>query len=204
MLGLTLVDKYGYISFDGNFYWIPRGTSGDVTVLEYSKSIKIYHKRRMIGEYLFPPFGTKRKRITPDGVSPYYRPAKTTIPTDKEEMELNNLGGDVEQYLKIGIKKYSSNKKYRFIRKVYALHRQLSPSLFQKTISRALKYNVLEDGRLDGIAALIMGMDNYDLPSPDINSDYELRDEYVDAEYSSVPDLERYDNKYRGKHEKEN
>ena len=173
-------------------------------MLEYSKSIKIYYQRRSVGDYLFPPFGTKKKRITPKGMTPFYRPAKTTIPTDKEETELNKLGGKVAQYIQCGIKKLSNNRRYRFIRKVYALYRQLDSSLFQKTISRALKYNVFEENRLDGIAVLIMGIEGCDMPNPDVNYDFELRDDYVNAKHSSEPDLEYYDNQYRKQHEEEN
>ena len=37
------VDQYGYVALDGNFYWVPEKVHDKLTVIEYDKSISVYH-----------------------------------------------------------------------------------------------------------------------------------------------------------------
>ena len=69
------VDQYGYSSVGGNYYWVPGTSRGDVTVLEYSEVLKIYHKRKMLIEYPLPPYGVKNELVSPPGEpKPQYQP----------------------------------------------------------------------------------------------------------------------------------
>jgi hypothetical protein len=65
-----VTDQYGYISVDGNYYWIPGTGRHDVIALEYSDHLKIYLNRKCLGQYQLPPEGTKNKKIRPDGQPP--------------------------------------------------------------------------------------------------------------------------------------
>jgi transposase len=199
-----LVDQYGYIAFDANFYWIPRGTDREVIVLEYSAVLKIFDKRKMAVEYKLPTLGIKGQRFSPNELMPAYRPKKQSMPTNSEEMALKSLGKEVEEYLS-QIRKGSSLKyRYREIRNLYALYRRLAPSVFLKTIIRALSYGVYEVDRLEGISIHILKEENLVIPDPDIAPDFDQRESYLEGKIIDVPDLSYYRNKYGGEYGKEN
>ncbi|HAS16414.1 MAG TPA: hypothetical protein DCR39_00555, partial [Nitrospiraceae bacterium] len=82
-------DQYGYVSFDGNFYWVPDGAGNEVSVLQYSNSLKIYHKRILLVEYPLPPDGVKNRSFSPQGVPrPGHQPKNRKHPTAQEEKKL--------------------------------------------------------------------------------------------------------------------
>ncbi len=56
-----ITDQYGYISFQGNFYWIPGTKRYEVVVLQYCDCIKIYHNRELLSEYQLPYDEIKKK-----------------------------------------------------------------------------------------------------------------------------------------------
>ncbi len=56
-----ITDQYGYISFQGNFYWIPGTKRYEVLVLQYCDCIKIYHNRELLAEYQLPYDEIKKK-----------------------------------------------------------------------------------------------------------------------------------------------
>ncbi len=61
-------DQYGYVSFSGNFYWVPGTRRDDVKVLQYSDHLKIYQRRQLLGQYELPGDAVKNEVIYPDGV----------------------------------------------------------------------------------------------------------------------------------------
>ena len=111
------VDQYGFISFNGNYYWTPLGTSGVVRVLEYSDTIVIYYQRKKAASYSLPPFGVKQKKFTPNDIKLEYRPKKRTVSTIDEQNKLKAKGPEVTKYLTQGLDSQgSANQKHRFIR----------------------------------------------------------------------------------------
>ncbi len=110
-----IVDQYGYVNFDANSYWIPKGTEREVLVLQYADSIKIYSKRKPVAEYSLPPFGTSRVCFSPSGVKPANRPKKVTIPSVQEEAKLMALGKEIQLYLQGTLKGSSINTRHRMI-----------------------------------------------------------------------------------------
>ncbi len=60
-------DQYGYVAFQGNYYWIPGDKREDVKVLEYADRLKIYQRRTCVAEYPLPADGVKNARFSPEG-----------------------------------------------------------------------------------------------------------------------------------------
>ncbi len=186
-------DQYGYASFDGNFYWIPGTKRFDVKVLQYSDYLKIYHKRKLLGEYEMPPEGVKNERLYPKGQSkPKHQPKYRKKPTAQEERTLRATSEEVDAYLNFAIKK-GGKQKHRFIRELYGLHKKLAPSLFIKTIKRALKYRITDTKTIERIAILLMKEGNYDVPSVEIDQEFRNRESYLDGRFSGDVDLSVYD-----------
>jgi len=60
-------DQYGYIAFEGNYYWVPGSERDEVTVLVHADHLKIYRHRECLAEYLLPPDGVRNARFSPNG-----------------------------------------------------------------------------------------------------------------------------------------
>ena len=186
-------DQYGYASFDGNFYWIPGTKRYDVKVLKYSDYLKIYNKRKLIGEYEMPYEGVKNETIDPKGQSkPKHQPKYRKKPTAQEERTLRATSEEVNAYLNFAIKK-GGRQKHRFIRELYGLHKKLAPSLFIKTVKRALKYHITDTKTIERIAILLMKEGNYDVPSVEIDQEFRDRESYLDGRFAGGVDLSVYD-----------
>jgi hypothetical protein len=96
-----LIDQYGYVSFAGNFYWIPElaglpVSKARVKVLQYSDCIKVYHKQKLLVQYLLPPEEVKNQRFSPPGQSPKYQPWNRKKPTAFEEKKLRAVSDEVD------------------------------------------------------------------------------------------------------------
>lgn len=186
-------DQYGYASFDGNFYWIPGTKRYDVKVLQYSDYLKIYHNRKLLGQYEMPPEGVKNETIDPKGQSkPKHQPKYRKKPTAQEEQTLRATSEEVNAYLNFAIKK-GGRQKHRFIRELYGLHKKLAPSLFIKTVKRALKYRITDTKTIERIAILLMKEGNYDVPSVEIDQEFRDRESYLDGRFAGDVDLSVYD-----------
>ena len=186
-------DQYGYASFDGNFYWIPGTKRYDVKVLQYSDHLRIYHRRELLGEYQMPPEGVKNEKINPQGQSkPKHQPKYRKKPTAQEERTLRATSEEVNAYLNFAIKK-GGRQKHRFIRELYGLHKKLAPSLFIRTVKRALKYRITDTKTIERIALLLMKEGNYDVPSVEIDQRFRDRESYLDGRFAGDVDLSVYD-----------
>jgi len=194
-----VVDQYGYIAFDSNYYWIPLGTNKEVKVLQFEKVIKIYNDRKLAVEYSLPAFGVRSEKFSPKDVHLRHAPKKVSIPPYKEEEVLRSLGEDVNKYLDGIIKGTSTNRKYQSIKRLHSLHCRFTPSLFLKSIVRSLKYNVYDVSRLEEISIQILKSENLEIPDPVINYDYEGRENYKEGEFTDCVDLSTYEDKYGGK-----
>lgn len=158
-------DQYGYASFDGNFYWVPGTKRFDVKLLQYSSIIKIYHQRKLLGEYYLPAQGVKNEKIYPKGHErPKHQPQYRKKPTAEEEKALRATAAEVDAYLNFALKT-GGKPRHRFIRQLYGLHRKLTLPLFIKTIKRALKYRITDAQTIDRIAVLLLTEGDFDPPS---------------------------------------
>jgi transposase len=186
-------DQYGYASFNGNFYWIPGTSRHDVKILQYSGSLKIYHKRKLLGEYELPPDGVKNKKISPKGQpKPKNQPHNRKKPTAMEEKKLRAVSPEVDTYLNDFALKLNGKKRHSFIRKLYGLYQKLTPSLFVKSIKRALKYRITDIPTIERIAVLQMQSGIYDVRAVEIDMEYQNRKAYLDGRFTDEIDLSVY------------
>lgn len=94
------IDQYGYLSFAGNYYWVPGTARGETLVLQYSKTIKVYQARQFLVEYPLPAYGVKNQIFTPDGLPrPLYKPKNRKHSTEQEEKKLRAIDKEVDEYL---------------------------------------------------------------------------------------------------------
>ena len=188
-----VTDQYGYVAFDGNFYWIPGTRREDVTLLQYSECLKIYLKRQLLVEYALPAVGVKNQKFAPPGQpAPKYRPNNRKQPTAEEEKRLRAVAVDVDAYLTMVLKPMGL-KKHRFLRQLYVLHKKLDEALFIKTIQRATKYRIDQFQTLEQISFLLLQEGHYQLPDVTVNPESRHRTSYLEGRFSDEPDLSAYD-----------
>jgi transposase len=186
-------DQYGFASFDGNFYWVPGTKRCDVTVLEYSNSIKIYYKRQMLAEYELPPPEVKNKEFSPkDRPKPGYNPKHRKRPTQQEEKKLRALSEDVDAYLNFALKP-KGIQKHKFIRELFSLSQKVALSIFIKTVQRALKYRITDMRTVERIALLQISESDYEMPFAEFDKDFEKKDGYIEGKLGDEVDLSQYD-----------
>jgi hypothetical protein len=188
-------DQYGYAAFEGNFYWVPGSSRVEVTLLQYSECLKIYHKRKLLIEYPLPADGVKNELFSPPGEpKPRYQPNDRRKPTEGEEKKLRGLAEEVDAYLSFVLSQ-KGIQKHRFIRRLYALHQKLALPLFMKTVQRALKYRITDIQTLERIAILQLKEGNYELPHVEPNEEFRNRESYLEGRFSDEVDLGEYDEK---------
>ncbi len=185
--------QYGYASFDGNFYWVPGTDRAEVSVLEYSNYLKIYHKRKLLGEYDLPPNGVKNQRFSPKGQpAPQHQPKYRKKPTAEEEKKLRSVSEEVSAYLNFVLKEKGITR-HRFIRCLSSLQQKITPPLFIKTIKRACKYRITDIETVQRIALLLMNEGNYTVPFVETNQEFRKRESYLEGATVNEVDLSRYD-----------
>jgi len=190
------VDEYGYCSFDGNFYWIPESvTSQTVSVLQYAHHLCIMDGAREVARYEIAADGVKNEMIVPSGhvTVPRGVPKNRKLGCEQEEMRLRELGSVVGQYLDMA-KKPENYVKQRpaFLRGLYALSRQLGPSLFLMAVQRALDYRVFDRAALERIAHQIIRTD-IGTATVDINDtpqDYRGRRVFIEGQFTQENDTD--------------
>jgi hypothetical protein len=63
-----LIDQYGYIAFNGNYYWVPdeaddkKNTGRNVLIIEYPDKINIYQNHRILTSYPLPDDNVRNKK----------------------------------------------------------------------------------------------------------------------------------------------
>ena len=186
-------DQYGYVSFDGNFYWVPDGAGDEVSVLQYSKSLKIYHNRILLVDYPLPPDGVKNRSFSPQGVPrPGHQPKNRKHPTAQEEKKLRAAAVEVDEYLSFALKP-KGTQKHRFIREMFSLYQKIALPLFIKTIKRALKYRITDIKTVERIAILHINDGDYEIPLMEIDKEFKDRETYHEGRLTDDPDLAIYD-----------
>jgi hypothetical protein len=73
------------------------------------------------------------------------------------------------------------------------LHKKLAPSLFARTIKRALKYRITDTETIERIAILLMKEGSYDVPFVEIDKEFRDRVSYLDGRFAGDVDLSVYD-----------
>jgi hypothetical protein len=187
------IDQYGYIAFDGNYYWIPGTGRHEVKVLRYPDHIKIFHQRELLIEYTLPSVEVKNKKFyPPDRPKPRHEPNNRKKRTDEEEKILRSLSGTIDAYLNFALNKQPTGQQHRFIRELFRLCRRLAPQLFEKAVKRALSYRVTEPDTIYRIAMLQMKEANYELPFVPVDDNFVNRPSYLEGRFTDDADLTRY------------
>jgi transposase len=187
------IDQYGYISFDGNYYWAPGVKRFEVQVLQYADRIKIYHQRQMLIEYQLPVEGVKNRKFSPPGQpQPVYQPSQRKKPTDYEEKKLRSIAEDVDEWFKFAFANMDGKQKHRLIRQLYDLHRKMSAELFIKTIQRALAYRIADIHTIERIAVLMMKEACYSMPQAHIDEELTKRPSFIEGRFTDDADFSVY------------
>ncbi len=186
-------DQYGYVSVDGNYYWIPGTSRYTVKVLQYGDRLKIYHQRKLLGGYDLPPDGVKNEKISPIGQpKPRHQPHNRKRPTSGQEKKLRAVSPEVDDYMNF-IRQLKGQKRHRFIRRLYGLFLKLATPLFIKSIKRSLKYRITDIEAIERIAVLQMKNGIYDVPTAVVDMEYRNREAYLDGQFTDDTDLVIYD-----------
>jgi transposase len=186
-------DQYGYAAFDGNYFWVPGVSRAEVTILQYAQCLKMYRKRELLAEYKLPADGIKNQLFSPQGLpAPPHKPRSRKKPTDQEEKRLRAISPQVDAYLNFALQPKGITK-HRFIRQLYALSCKVAPSLFARTLERALKYRIIDMQTIERISLLYLSAGDHEIPSVGrIDEDLENREAYQEGRLSEEVDLSKY------------
>jgi hypothetical protein len=187
------IDQYGYVSFDSNFYWVPGEGRGDVKVLEYADCLKIFQHRTCLAEYQLPPDGVRNERFSPEGHPlPRHQPRQRQGSSHIEEGRLRGMGVEVVAYLDYALKT-PGIQRHRFLRELFALSQQVTPSVFARTLERARRYRVVHLSTLQRIAWLCTSQPEERASDAEVDESFRQRPAYQEGALTEDPDLSRYD-----------
>lgn len=199
-----LIDQYGYVAADANFYWVPGEGRGSVKVLLYGDHLEIYRGRVLLAEYPLAPDGVTNECFSPKGQpKPRYKPKSLKKRTAEEEKRLRAMGDVVERYLDFSLKEKSGQGRHRFIRELFRLSGQLTPAGFLRALERALKHGVTSMETVRNIARLQLTEGDGVLPFVEIDQSFEEREAYLEGCFSDEPDLSVYDELLEEEEEKD-
>jgi transposase len=186
-------DEYGYVSFQGNYYWVPGSKREDVKLLEYADCAKIYQRQICVAEYPLPPYGVKNERFSPEGQpQPRHLPKNRKHGSEAEEKRLRALGPEVAAYVDY-VLATPGIQRHRFLRELFALSRQVTQSVFAAALARALRYRVVHLETLRRIAWFCMSQGEDRLPYVEVDESFREHPAYREGCLTDEPDLSVYD-----------
>jgi transposase len=195
-------NQYGYVPFAGNYYWVPGTRRDDVKVFQYADHLKIFRDHCYLAEYPLPAGGIRGQYYSPSGQpQPRHQPRKRAPHAEQEDQSLRALGSEVAAYLDFALSA-PGVQRHRFTRQLFAFSRQLTTTVFVKTIQRALHYRIVDLATLRRIAWLCMSQEGV-LPQPDVDEDFQQRPAYQEGCLTDQPDLSVYDRLLEEKEEEE-
>jgi len=187
------IDQYGYVAFDGNYYWVPGAGRPDVKVLQYSQSLKIYQARDCVAEYPLPADGVKNQRFSPPGLpAPPHQPHHRKRSSQEEETRLRSLSPAVAAYLDFALQT-PGLQRHQFVCRLFALSQKMTTELLNQTLERATQYRITSLEVIQRIAVLYLGQGAGYLPFAEIHEDYQERAAYQEGSLTEKPDLSIYD-----------
>ena len=191
-----IIDQYGFIAFDGNYYWVPPTRETKVSVLQYAAELAIYDSAHhcLIKHPCFDELA--KNQVTP-------KPAGTKIPSRGkqpnnikrdyrcEQQELGNVDEVVKDYIDYVLSKDSGiAQKGKFIRQLHGLMKKTTSSLFITAIERALTYKLTSISQLYNIFSHILKQPlNQDI-EPENTGSYKQRPEYIEGRFTQENQLE--------------
>jgi hypothetical protein len=188
-----ITDQYGYAAFDGNFYWVPGDRRDDVSVLEYSDRLKIYHKRELLIEYRLAADGVKNQRFSPDGhPKPRHRPKNRKKPTVEEEKRLRAMDEVVGAWMDFAVEP-SGIARHRVIRELFRLSQQMTIPLFVRSVARAVKYRIRSVEIIRSIALMYLSEGVRALPTAEVDESFVQREAYLEGRLTDAPSFSDWD-----------
>jgi len=188
-----LIDEYGYVALEGNFFWVPGTQRGEAKVLEYAQHLEIYQAQERLIDYPLPPDGTHNKHFSPPGLpAPAHQPRHPKKPAHEEEQRLRALGQAVNAYVDF-ILQTKGLARHEFLKKLLALSRKMSPELFIKSIERAAKYRITSLQTIHRIAVLYLQQSGQVLPLATVDEQFTQRAAYLEGSLTDAPDLSIYE-----------
>lgn len=178
-----VVDEYGYISFDGNYYHVPQSLrQRTVVVVQYAHHLGIMDGITKAVRHTIAADGIKNERIVEPGHTPLprYAPKNRKLGCEHEEKKLREMGEPFAGYLEQA-KNPQSGVKQRpaFIRGLYALTKRLGASLLERALTRAQSYNVFDLGAIERIAVQFIEMsEDAPIHGGDTAEEYQKRPTY--------------------------
>ena len=186
-------DEYGYVSFQGNYYWVPGNDRPQVKLLQYADQVRLFQRRICVAEYPLPPHGVKNKHFSPEGQpTPRHGTRPRRRDSQQEEQRLRAMGPQVADYLDYALKT-PGIQRHRFLRELWALSRQMSESVFTRALARALRYRIVELPILHRIAWFCMSLGEERPLDVEIDESYRQRPAYQEGCLTDNPDLSLYD-----------
>jgi len=189
-----IVDNYGYVALDANYYWVPEGVRGRVCLIEYPQSLGIYQANRKLIDYPLPAAELRNQQFSPpDRPVPSRGPHNRRYGCSEEQQKLRRLGEVCTRYLDyLDSPRCAVHGKAKLVRELYRLSTKLEPALFLKTIERALHYQIVSMSSLERIASQLLRRDLPVLPPPPAAQDYETRSSYQAGRFSAEADFSAY------------
>jgi hypothetical protein len=186
-------DKYGYIPFEGNYYWVPGTKREEVKVLRYADRLKIYQQRVCVVEYPLPADGVKNAHFSPEGQPPpRHLPKHRHHGSQHEEQRLRALDPAVATYVDFALQT-PGIQRHRFLRELFALSRQVMPAVFAKALTRAWCYRIVQMETLRRIVWLCLSQEQQALPYVEVDESFRQRPAYQEGFLTDEPDLSVYD-----------
>lgn len=187
-------DQYGYVAFQANYYWVPGRERQEMKVFEYADRLKIYQDHHCLAEYPLPDEGVKNARFSPEGQPPPPgMPKHRKLGSRQEEQRLRAMGPSVAAYVDYVLQSSAAVQRHRLLRELLALSRQVTDSVFARTLERALRYRVVHLQTLHRIAWFCMSQTEHRLPEADVDENFRQRPAYQEGYLTDEPDLSGYD-----------
>ena len=190
-----VVDEYGYISFDGNYYHVPESLRKRmVVVVQYAHHLGIMDGITEVVRHTIAADGIKNERIVEPGHAPLprYAPKNRKLGCEHEEKNLREMGATFSGYLE-QTKNPQSGVKQRpaFVRGLYALSKRLGPSLLERALTRAQAYNVFDLGAIERIAVQFIEVsEDAPMHGGDTAEEYQKRPAYHEGLYTEENPLD--------------
>jgi transposase len=185
-------DEYGYVSFQGNYYWVPGSKREDVKVLQYADRLKLYQHRECVAEYPLPADGVKNVHFSPEGQpAPQHQPRRHRQGSQLEEQRLRAMGAEVAAYVDY-VLATPGIQRHRLLRELLALSQQVTPAVFAQALERARQYRVVHLATVQRIAWLYLSQGEH-VPDVEVDESYRQRPAYLEGEWTEEPDLSRYE-----------
>lgn len=191
-------DPYGYVSLHGNYYWIPGIKREILKVIEYASDLKIYRGHNLLIEVGKVPADRHGEKVKPEGFPDPERGPSIKHPSAKEEeSRLRRLSNTVSRYLDwIGTPAGQVRYRFQFTKSLYLFSKQITLSLLDQVLERALEYGINDLATLERMATQIMTASGKPSDSPwereTLKLDYQNRPAYREGCFADEPQIELY------------